>query len=734
MNEMNIFTLGTPSNYVEQYGMVDPKIHYIRQTAIYLSRMRGISYDEAYELIECNIGEGKAIEPKQPELLHTLQETPGNKVVQQCTLWDYALDVKERGFIMAPSLTSYFPPDIIEVKTTPYINNLSAQRNILKKKKFDALQDGNTHEAEQSDSGQNEVKRQSNAQSGLMTVASTALFNPTGHSSLTSTCRGGVSYANANNERFIGGLRHYHSPDVVMQAMFSVCDHYDLMAYEAVIRKYKLVHPSTSDVMSMIHRCTRRHFRSFEGMAMIEGFVNKLSPVERAAFMYSGDLYHLEQLNPEFVKQFIINGIQEIPAVAMTIEEARAVHKEVDPDVFNLAIYLCRDYTAGKKIDEVIKNDLPIYSLICNRARYLWNYLNDHQDFIKNVLVMPVLHCSIYQFPTTCRESVPLSDTDSTVFTVQDWILRYSEGQWFSKLAWDLGYFMTYLACQPLDHVTAMYNANMGVPEKYIKNFKLKNEFYFPITGIAGRAKHYFGYESAQEGNIFKEYKFFTKGSGLRGSNRSPLVAEKFNEYCKNCLNNIIKNQGLTLEEIFLPVLEMHNHILEDLMSGGSKYLRSLEVKDDENYTLGDQDSNAKQRRMWNEVYSPIYGDAPDPPYSSVTMTVALGTKTRFKEWLESIADVDLAERMKTFIERELNGKVSTFRLPAASCYTHGIPKDVVNVIDMRKVTCSILAPFYMVMESFGIYLIDRKLSKIINEVTTETSDFTYIDFESLAE
>lgn len=729
---MNLFTLGSPKDYVEQHGMIDPLEHYLIQTAHYLSRLRDISYEEAYDVISSNIGDGKLIEFKKPELLHTLQETPGNKVVQQSTLWDYVMDVKERGFIVAPSLTSYFPPDISEVKTTPYINKLSSERNVLKKKKFEAQQEGNLFEVEQAESGQQEVKFQSNSQSGLMTVASTALYNPTGHSSLTSTCRAGVSYANANNERIITGLRHYWSPDIVIQALLSVIDHYDHAAYEQVIVKYKLVHPTTEDVMDVIAKSTRRHFRSTEGMKMIRDLVQTLSPTERAVFVYAGDMYHLEKYNPEFVKDFILSAISTPINDTLTKEQSMSIKKLVDPDIFTLAVYLSREFTAGKKLDKIIDDDAKIFSIICTRAVGIWNFLKDRQDLISAIFIMPVLHTSIYRFPTTSREAVPLSDTDSTVFTVQDWVLKYSEGVWFSKLAWDVGYFMTYFFCQPLDHITSIYNANLGVPEQYITNFKLKNEYYFPITGITGRAKHYYGYESAQEGNIFKDYKFFTKGVGLRGSNTARIVAEKFNQYVRNCMDNIIANQGLTLEQIFVPVLEMHNHILDDLMGGGSIYLRSLEVKEDEDYTLGDQDSNAKQRRMWNQVFAPIYGEAPEPPYSSVTMTVNLGSKSRFKEWTDSFADVDLADRMREFIERELQGKVSTFRLPEASCYANGIPKEVISVIDMRKVTCAILAPFYIVMESFGIFLIDRKLSKLIDETIAETSDFTYIDHDPI--
>lgn len=728
---MNLFTLGSPAAYIEQHGMVDPFEHYLIQNAHYISRLRSISFEEAYDILASNIGDGKTVEFKKPEMLHTLQETPGNKVVCQSAVWDYVIDVKERGFIMAPSLTAYYPPSIIEVKTTPYMDELSATRNVLKHKKFEAQQEGNAFEAEQAESGQQEVKFQSNSQSGLMTVASTSLFNPTGHSSLTSTCRGGVSYANANNERIVGGLRHYWSPDIVIQALLSVIDHYDHVAFEAVIRKYKLVHPTTEDVMDVIHKNTKRHFRSNEGMRNIKDLVNTLTPTERAVFVYSGDMYHLEKYNPEFVKNFILSAIRTPTNDTLTIEQSASIKKIVDPDLFTLAVYLSRKYTAGKKLDTILKEDAKVYSIIATRAIGIWNFLKDHQDLIGAIFMMPVLHTSIYRFPTSSRESVPLSDTDSTVFTVQDWVIKYCDGRWFSDHAWDIGYFMTYFVCQPLDHVTAMYNANLGVPEKYITNFKLKNEYYFPITGITGRAKHYYGYESAQEGNIFKDYKFFTKGVGLRGSNTARIVADKFNEYVRNCMDNIISNQGLTLEQIFVPVLEMHNHILDDLMNGGSVYLRSLEVKDDENYTLGDQDSNAKQRRMWNEVFSPIYGDAPEPPYSSVTMTVNLGSKSKFTQWLDEFADVDLADRMRTFIDRELQGKVSTFRLPEASCYINGIPKEVVSVIDMRKVTCAILAPFYIVMESFGIFLIDRKLSKLINEVIVETSDFSYIDHES---
>lgn len=181
-------------------------------------------------------------------------------------------------------------------------------------------------------------------------------------------------------------------------------------------------------------------------------------------------------------------------------------------------------------------------------------------------------------------------------------------------------------------------------------------------------------------------------------------------------MNKIMAEGGLTLAEAMQPVLDFYNSIVDDIAAGGYKYLRSAEVKEDHEYTKGAADPNAKNRALWQEVFAPTYGPAPDPPYSTVTMRVKVKNKTQLAAWIEDIADRDLGQRMDEFIKKNMGGTLTTLRLPEQSIRKTGMPKEVMSILDVRTITANIMLPWYLVLETLGIYFKNDKLTRIISD------------------
>lgn len=724
MGKLNIFGNADIESYV---GRKNPLDHYYHQCAIYLSRLEDIPYEDALAFVKKETSETGAFPPKSPEMIFAHSPEPGTKELAETTLWEYAYDCIDKKYIMTPSLTSYYPPEIMESLCTPFIFKKSAERDVLKKVKLNAKRIGDYDTMASSDAGQNKVKYYLNGQSGGYTVKVTSFYNQTGHPALTSTCRTGVSYANANNERFIEGNRHYYSVDCTIQNILVAMAEYPTEEIGRIVEKYNLHIPTIQETIDCVMRSAKRNWRASNGIDQITALVQVMTDNERCALVYVCDLYQLEKLNPEFIKEFIEQGIalEKGSDYNLDVASAKAIFSQVDPDVKTTACYLNQDRARGKDLGEMIdeknigtsKYEPDLYCDIAATAKHLWEHVTGHLDFIHALFRMPTLHVGIAKFPDVYRMNIPVSDTDSSVFTLQRWTTHYCGQEYFSDKAWRIGYFLSYAVCQQLDHLMVMFNASMSVPVKYLDNFKLKNEYYFPWTGVTGRAKHYWTNEANQEGNMFIDMKLIKKGVGLRGNNISNDIAEAHDEYCKMIIDKVMKNNHVTLQEVFEPILNLHYSIIDDVYNGGNRYLRSLEARDDDQYKKGDADPNVMNRKLWDFVYAPIYGEAPTPPYESVFISVELESKTAIDKWLDTFSDVDLGQRMRDFIEKNVpSGTIGTLRFPEQTIQEHKIPPDIRRVMNIRKITAKILAPFYITLESLGIYFMDKSITKIISD------------------
>lgn len=701
--------------YVRQQDIVT---EYVHTAALHRSRCKNIPYEEARAYVVSKVGEGKEFPIKSPEFQYAYSESRGNKVLGETNLWEYVSDVVNKDYLMAPSLTAYYPLDNFVTQTVPFLQEQGDKRQILKDIKFQAKLDGDYEAMESSDAGQATVKRYMNSVSGAYSVMSTTLFNFTGHSTLTSFCRLGTSIANANSERFISGLRHYHNVDVTISALYSAVTLSDIPATEAVMNKYELHYPTVGDVMECIKRSTKRAFRSASGMVEIENIVKLMKPTERAAFTYTSDFHHLFKHNREFITHFIEHHFAQPNTVATTREDASKVIKSLDSETFILACYLNDVDLKGVKFKDVEEKDelLPVHLRVANTGYHITQHHEKFRDFIETFLRPAYLPSSIYKLTGMVRQSSVYSDTDSTLSTGQAFVKELSPEGYFTKRGWHVGYVMSYLACQQLPHLHAMMSANLGVKGKDRFKFSMKNEYYIPLILLTGRVKNYAYIASAQEGNILQEPEFTLKGVSLRGITSSRLIAQKFEEFVLYIFKKVMEDGGLTVEEIFQPVLDVYELIVEDVRNNGYKYLKSVEVKESETYKKGDNDPNIKAKRMWEQVFAPVYGDAPELPYQSVSVNADITNKAKLDLWVSEMSNKELGERMREFVNREMRGSITTVRIPVQSILDSGVPNEIMSIIDFRKLTTGIMLPFYIILEGLGIYFLNEKLTRIIND------------------
>src|SRR5690606_29503284 len=128
-----------------------------------------------------------------------------------------------------------------------------------------------------------------------------------------------------------------------------------------------------------------------------------------------------------------------------------------------------------------------------------------YKTLIKALWVTDNMPQSIAVFPSIIRRVAVISDTDSTIFTVESWVTWFTNSWEDTPKANAVAAAVVYISSQSVIHLLAMMSANLGIETKNIHKLQMKNEYMFPVFVTTSRAKHYFAYQSAKEGNVYAE-------------------------------------------------------------------------------------------------------------------------------------------------------------------------------------------------------------------------------------
>jgi hypothetical protein len=418
--------------------------------------------------------------------------------------------------------------------------------------------------------------------------------------------------------------------------------------------------------------------------------LEKLTKDQLAFFVYGMDMYHVERFNPEFVKK-LFQDYTVVSDVDMGANPKRIL-KEIDnEDLEILSLLNCAETAAGIGMKDLEEHHPQTFNRICSTANVLSNVQNRYAKFLRTFFRPNLLPPSFADIPSMYRLAIPLSDTDSCVFTNQEWVLKYYPEAPFSHKANVINYTMTYFITQIVAHSIAMLSVNLGLKHDQIGGLAMKNEYCFPVLWLTELAKHYYALKSAQEGNIFPKMKEETKGVNLRNSAASKDLNKRLNGFLRGSSEAIVRGEKLSLLEIHRFIADLEYEVYTDIRNGGSQYLRSMQTKDEDSYTQKSDAPAVKQHTLWEEVFGPKYGPAPDLPYRAVSLKLSTKGKARTAEWHQNIPDKTLVARLQEWMARNNKKDLTTIRLPIDVVSEKGIPAEILSVAQIREVVKMIM-------------------------------------------
>lgn len=674
---------------------------YYDQCSHYLSKMRNIPLLEAREFILAELSSGR-VSPSIPSAHHLQVTSSGDREKNAISLKDYIARIDEENLLVAPTLTTYVQPEVEESLYARYVTVKVKTRKEFKDLKFEYKMKKDPVMSNRYDLLQNSVKTKINSLSGGHSSRGTIMYMKSGHSTLTSVCRILTSSSNANNEKLLMGNRHYWNPQIALDNLIALAvDSKNHQVVEA-IEKYDLHIPSSNEVMEMVYYCTGPYFKDEAIHEHIKKYIDTLSPAEKVFVLYGADLYHLAKHNERLVKGLISNMSREPNEGTLGILAAKEVLSLVNSDVKALASLICADDIAGRNLGAMKDSDPKVYIKVAETAYNIVNNLDEYGLLIRALYRPNLLPPTFDDIQKMYRRAVPASDTDSSIFTNQWWVQWVTGGSGFSTTAYRTSYVMTFFITQTVINVLAILSRNMGLSQDRLRHFEMKNEYYFPVFVLTLLAKHYTNYMSAQEGNILPELDRQIKGVNLRNSAASPDVMASLNALIDNIMLSVMQEKLISIADIKTTVATIERDIYLDICGGGTKYLRTLQAKDEDSYVQKGDAPAVVQHRFWVEVMASKYGDPPELPYRAVSLKLAVNSKRRMTEWIDGIEDKSLASRLNSWLQSNGKDKLPTVRLPEEVVTKIGIPKEILQVALIRDIVRMIVNPFYIMVSSLG--------------------------------
>lgn len=697
---------------------INPVKDYVEQAAAFLSRERGLPYEQAIEEVK-KLTLGKQYPTVRFPQIHYLQRDENGDRAPRCTsLINYIREVVERHEILAPTMTTYISDKKQKSILATYIEGNIKKRSIAKKAMFaaEAAEDKITELFE--DGKQRNFKLSNNAISGAHASSSNPLFNPTSHSTLTSNCRMTSAFGNANNEKLLSGNRHYHAPDIVLNNIVSIVNHTDYELFESVINKYKLHLPSTEEVISAITYSTDLYWINPTELGYIQDYVEKLHPIEKAAFLYTGDLYHIKKYNDAFIRVFIEALAKKVIAVGdeLTDDEALAIMKEYPEDIAALAHQICSEEMKGKGKNYKEMVGTKELTTVALTTRHIGDVLTEYQDFIRAIMVSDNVPASLSHFPESIRRAALTSDTDSTIFTVQDWVLWLNNGNWYNNRATAYGASMIFIASQAIIHILARMSINNGISKDLMYKIAMKNEFFFPVFIPTAVNKHYFATITCQEGNVYDKPKREVKGVHLKNSNSPRFIIEQANAIMNEIMDTVNAGKKISLMYYIKKVADIERGIYKGIESGEAKFFRVGVIKQPASYNSEPERSPYFHHMLWKEVFAPKYGEVGEPPYDIINVATTLTTTSALLTYLETIEDKELAGRFKNFLELYGRKNLKTLQIPIAAISMSGLPKEILSIVDSRSIVVNLCKIFYLILETLGFNILNKKSTVLVSD------------------
>ena len=342
--------------------------------------------------------------------------------------------------------------------------------------------------------------------------------------------------------------------------------------------------------------------------------------------------------------------------------------------------------------------------------------LEDYRDWIEIFFVTDNVPPVASYYPTSMRRCVLTGDTDSTIFTTMSWVGWLNDGVYHGTRADAISAAITFIASQDIIHILARMSANAGVAKKNLRLIAMKNEYYFPVFVPTLVNKHYYASIAVQEGNVYAKLKRERKGVHLKNSNIPRHLVVAANEIMDSIMDTTLAGSKISLVEILKKVAGIERDMTSGILSGSRSYYRNMVIKTKDSYHASLEQSPYYYWLLWQRVFAPKYGDAGEPPVDTISVSTSIATHTQLMQWLASIQDRELAERLQSFLAEHNKKNLKTILVPVSVLSVAGMPAELQQVIDARSIVVRLCRIYYLIMQTLGVNMMNDRATTLVSD------------------
>lgn len=678
---------------------INPLVNYVNQMATALSIANNVDFEKAQNFIRNGIKSGIFPNVRDPKVEFFGKDDHGDRTKEELPLSKYIQNTVENNQILTPTFTCYVHPHEEKSPISVFIGVNVEKRSIAKHLSQQAEAAGDIEVYFQQNVIQTNKKENNNSLSGGFATDSSIFQNPTGHNTLTSITRSMASIGNALNERMIGGNRHYRNKVIAVNNLIAMVHTMDLEVTELAMNKFGLHYPTTKDVMEMLKHSMKFYVIDKRAYQELQEFVEKLSPLQKACVTYTQDFYHLRKLNERFIFDMLSNFSNL--EIKQNFEDPIKIIKNTDPMTVNYAHQVCIEMVKGQGKDYA-KMQPEVVQTLANVCQNIDEYVSKYQFIIKAFFLTKTVPCSSAFIQDMVRKEVVLSDTDSTMFSVDEWVTWYFKELNFSQKAYGVAGAVMFITTQCIAHCLAILSGNMGVADENIYTLSMKPEFVFPVFIQSPVAKHYFTAMLVKEGQVYKDIKMEIKGVHNKSSANPPSITLPAQARMEEIIRKVMDNKKISITQEIKDVADIERAIIVSLKNSELEYFKRSSIKEASAYGEGPMESNFANHTQWEQVFSQKYGEIPPPPYDVIKVPTTLTSPSKFKKWLETMEDRELSARMIDWSTRFNKKQLPTFYFSLDYVLGSSVPKEVIDVIDYRKIVLDLTNVRRMLLDSLG--------------------------------
>ena len=681
---------------------VDPLKDYGILSSSFISTLTGKDFETSKSLVKDYIKKNKRF--KNPRVLLYERDLNGNKTKVVTTLKDYIYYPKKTGDIMVPSFTVYFSPDKLKSLHAEFIDVNVKTRSIHKKLAFKYKVEKDFDKFNYHNTLQKAMKIFNNSLSGAYASAGTVLNNPSAHYTLTSMTRCISGIGNSLSESIIRGNRHYRNPNVMLNHILAIVNGLDTELVKEVILEYKLYVPTAEDVMESLKKSYSKYWKDSYKESVIYEYLNKLNGYDRAKVLYHLDLYHIKKYNDAFARSLLGKFIN-YEILDLIKPDIEVILNNAPGWLMNLAKHIFFEEVKGLKDSEIpLDTKKKIASYLLNISDNIIKL----KKFFHAFFITSVFPVSIAYLKDMVRETIVLSDTDSTCASYGHWVEWFQGEHKFNALSYKVSASVMTIVTQAIDHYIKDFATNLNIKYENAKVLEMKNEFTWDVFINTNVSKHYFANVRVQEGNVYEfndlnKY-LEKKGVHLIASQAYEPIRKIAEEMMTEILWKVNNNKKLDLIKYINKVLEAERLVISKIEEGSPNVLKLEKIKEAKSYKLEDYKSPYFNYLFWNDVFADEYGEAPNPTYMAIKVPTIINSEKDMKAFIDTLDD-EYRDKYLKAMKKYDKKVIKSYRLPLIITYNKGLPKILKPILDTRRAILDNCNVLYIILESIGFYV-----------------------------